>query len=49
MKGYIYKILNKENNKFYIGSTIEPKKRQKRHSGMMTIPISRDIHAAGIS
>lgn len=31
MKGYIYKILNKENNKFYIGSTIEPKKRQKRH------------------
>lgn len=31
MKGYIYKILNKENNKFYIGSTIEPEKRQKRH------------------
>ena len=31
MKGYIYKIVNKENGKFYIGSTIEPQKRQKRH------------------
>jgi len=31
MKGYIYKIINKENNRFYIGSTIEPEKRQKRH------------------
>ena len=30
MKGYIYKIVNKENGKFYIGSTIEPQKRQKR-------------------
>lgn len=31
MKGYIYKILNKTNGKFYIGSTIEPQKRKKRH------------------
>ena len=31
MKGYIYKILNKENGKFYIGSTVEPQKREKRH------------------
>lgn len=31
MKGFIYKITNKENGKFYIGSTIEPQKRQKRH------------------
>ena len=31
MKGYIYKILNKTNGNFYIGSTIEPQKRKKRH------------------
>ena len=31
MKGYIYKIINKKNDKFYIGSTIEPEKRRKRH------------------
>lgn len=33
MKGYIYKIVNKENGNFYIGSTIEPQKREKRHFG----------------
>ena len=33
MKGYIYKIINKENGNFYIGSTIEPQKREKRHFG----------------
>ena len=31
MKRYIYKIINKVNGKFYIGSTIEPQKREKRH------------------
>ena len=31
MKGFIYKIVNKENGKFYIGSTIEPQRRKKRH------------------
>lgn len=31
MKGYIYKIINKENGKFYIGSTINLEKRKKRH------------------
>lgn len=29
MKGYIYKIVNKENGKFYIGSTINLEKRKK--------------------
>ena len=31
MKGYIYKIINKENGKFYIGSTIDIKKRKRAH------------------
>ena len=31
MKGYIYKIINKINGKFYIGSTIKPQKREKQH------------------
>lgn len=31
MKGYIYKIVNKENGKFYIGSTINLEKRKKKH------------------
>lgn len=31
MKGYIYKIINKKNGKFYIGSTINISKREKRH------------------
>ena len=31
MKGYIYKIINRTNGNFYIGSTIEPQKREKRH------------------
>ena len=31
MKGYIYKITNKENGKFYIGSTIDIEKRKGRH------------------
>lgn len=31
MKGFIYKIVNKENGKFYIGSTIDQKKRKRRH------------------
>lgn len=31
MKGYIYKIINKKNGKFYVGSTINISKREKRH------------------
>lgn len=31
MIGYIYKIINTENGNFYIGSTIEPHKRELRH------------------
>ena len=31
MKGYIYKIVNKTNGKFYIGSTVVPQEREKRH------------------
>ena len=31
MKGYIYKIINKENGKFYIGSTIDITKRKRAH------------------
>ena len=31
MKGFIYKITNKENGKFYIGSTIDISKRKKEH------------------
>lgn len=31
MKGYIYKIINKKNGKFYVGSTINIDKRKKRH------------------
>lgn len=31
MKGYIYKITNKENGKFYIGSTINIDERKERH------------------
>lgn len=31
MKGYIYKIINKESGKFYVGSTINVEKRKKRH------------------
>lgn len=31
MKGYIYKIINNENGKFYIGSTLNPTKRKEKH------------------
>ena len=31
MKGYIYKIINEKDGKFYIGSTIDIDKRKKRH------------------
>lgn len=31
MKGYIYKIINKENGKFYIGSTIDITERRRTH------------------
>lgn len=31
MKGFIYKITNKENGKFYIGSTIDIAKRKRAH------------------
>lgn len=31
MKGFIYKITNKENGKFYIGSTIDITKRKRAH------------------
>ena len=31
MKGYIYKIINKENNKFYIGSSFNIEKRKNAH------------------
>ena len=31
MKGFIYKITNKENGKFYIGSTIDMTKRKREH------------------
>lgn len=31
MKGYIYKIINEKNGKFYIGSTVNLDKRKKRH------------------
>ena len=31
MKGYIYKIINLENGKFYIGSTVEIDKRRDKH------------------
>lgn len=36
MKGYIYKIINKENGKFYIGSTIDIKKRKRTHLEQLT-------------
>ena len=31
MKGYIYQIINKINNKRYIGQTFVPNSRKKRH------------------
>lgn len=31
MIGYIYKIINNKTNKFYIGSTLNPKVRKERH------------------
>ena len=31
MKGYIYKIINKINGKFYIGSTVNFEKRKRKH------------------
>lgn len=31
MKGYIYKIVNKTNGNFYIGSTFNPQDREKKH------------------
>ena len=31
MKGYIYRILNKLNDKYYLGSTNNHKKRWKAH------------------
>lgn len=39
MIGYIYKIINKIDGKFYIGSTINFEKRKKRH----LIDLNRNI------
>lgn len=36
MVGYIYKIINKDNGKFYIGSTLNFEKRKKQHIQCLT-------------
>lgn len=35
MKGYVYKIVNKENNKYYVGSTMNIDKRLSQHDSAL--------------
>lgn len=44
MKGYIYKIINKENNKFYIGSSFNIEKRKNAHFNALRNGKHHSIH-----
>ena len=44
MKGYIYKITNKENNKIYIGSSFNIEKRKNAHFNALRNRKHHSIH-----
>ena len=44
MKGYIYKITNKENNKIYIGSSFNIEKRKNAHFNALRNGKHHSIH-----
>lgn len=44
MKGYIYKITNDVNGKFYVGSTINPQERMTHHFAALRNGVHHSIH-----